>query len=147
MEYLEYIYFAFIRPIFEYTSEVLDNCGHDISDGLPILQLEAAGIVTGIKCYTTLVSIYRETGCKKLITRREVKKICMFYKLNVVSFLEFLCDLIPLSVGETNNYNIRNRHNISKTTNRLSISQQYFFSVDDQVMEFIRYENTSTSKF
>jgi len=26
----------------------------------------------------------------------------MFYKLNVGSFLEFLCDLIPLSVGETN---------------------------------------------
>jgi hypothetical protein len=52
-----------------------------------------------------------------------------------------------LSVGETNNYNLRNRHNISKSTNRLSISQQYFFSVDDQVMEFIRYENTSTSKF
>ena len=111
----------------EYTSEVWDNCGHDNSDGLAILQLEAARIVTGIKCYTTLVSIYRETGCKKLITRREVKKICMFYKLNVVSFLEFLCDLIPLSVGETNNYNLRNRHNISKTTNGLSISPQYFF--------------------
>ena len=37
---------------------------------------------------------------------------------------EILCDLIPPSVGETNNYNLRNRHNISQTTNRLSISQQ-----------------------
>ena len=124
-----------------------DNCGHDNFDILAILQLEAARIVTGLICYTRLDAIYRETGCKKLSTRREVKNICMFYRLNVGSFLEFLCDLIPLSVGETNNYNIRNRHNISKTTNRLSISQQYFFSVDDQVMEFIRYENTSTSKF
>ena len=61
---------------------------------------------------------------RKLNTRREVNKICMFYKLNVGSFLEFLCDLIPLSVGETNYYNLRNRHNISQTTNRLSISQQ-----------------------
>ena len=40
---------------------------------------------------------------------------------------EFLCDFIPPSVGETNNYNLRNSHNISQTTNRLSISQQSFF--------------------
>jgi hypothetical protein len=40
---------------------------------------------------------------------------------------EFLCDLIPSSVRETNNYNLRNSHNISQTTNILSISQQSFF--------------------
>ena len=66
-------------------------------------------------------------GWEKLSTRREVKKICMFYKLNVGNSPELLCDLIPPSVGETNNYNLRNRHNISQTTNRLSISQQSFF--------------------
>ena len=32
-----------------------------------------------------------------------------------------------LSVGETNNYNLRNHHNISQVTNRLSIFQQSFF--------------------
>ena len=31
---------------------------------------------------------------------------------------EILCDLIPPSVGETNNYNLRTRRNISQTTNR-----------------------------
>jgi hypothetical protein len=51
----------------------------------------------------------------------------MFCKLNVGNSPEFLCDLIPPSVGETNNYNLRNSHNISQTTNRLSISQQSFF--------------------
>jgi hypothetical protein len=50
----------------------------------------------------------------------------MFYKLNVGNSPEFLCDLIPPSVGETNNYNLRNSH-ISQTTNRLYISQQSFF--------------------
>jgi hypothetical protein len=97
---------------------------YGITDRLAILQLEAARSVTGLKCYTSLDSIYRETDCEKLSTRRKVKKLYMFYKLNVGSFLEFLCHLIPLSVGETNNYNLRNRHNISQTTNRLSISQQ-----------------------
>ena len=51
----------------------------------------------------------------------------MFYKLTVGGFLELSCDLIPFIVGVANNYNLRNNHNISKTTNRLSISQQYFF--------------------
>jgi hypothetical protein len=32
----------------------------------------------------------------------------MFYKLNVGNSPEFLCDLIPHSVGETNNYNLPN---------------------------------------
>jgi hypothetical protein len=61
-KYLEYIYFTFIRPILEYTSEVWENCGHDHSDGLAILQLEAADIVAGLICYTSLDSIHRETG-------------------------------------------------------------------------------------
>ena len=70
----------------------------------------------------------------------------MFYKLNVGNSPELLFDLIPPNVGETNNYNLRNSHNISQTTNRLSIYQVIFF-VDDQVMEFIRPENTSTFNF
>ena len=71
------------------------------------LKLEAARIVTGLTCYTSLDSIYREAGWEKLSTRREVKKLCMFYKLNVGNSPEFLCDLIPPS------YHLRNSHNIS----------------------------------
>ena len=97
----------------ENTSEVWDNCRNTNSDRLSILQLEAARIATGLVCYTSVDSIYRETGWKKLSTRREVNKICMFYKLKLVVFLSFFCDLTPLSVGETNYYDLRNRHNIS----------------------------------
>jgi hypothetical protein len=39
------------------------------SDRLEKLQLEAARIVTGLTCYTSLDSIYRETGWEKLSTR------------------------------------------------------------------------------
>jgi hypothetical protein len=38
------------------------------SDRLEKLQLEAARIVTGLTCYTSLDSIYRETGWEKLST-------------------------------------------------------------------------------
>jgi hypothetical protein len=53
--------------------------------------------------------IDRESGWEKLSTRREVKKLCMFYELNVGNSPEFLCDLIPPSVEETNTYNLRNK--------------------------------------
>ena len=51
-EYLENIYFIFIRPILEYSSEVWDNCGKINSDRLEKLQLEAARMITGLTCYT-----------------------------------------------------------------------------------------------
>jgi hypothetical protein len=50
-EYLENIYFTFIRPILEYSSEVWDNCGQVNSDRLEKLQLEAARIVTRLTCW------------------------------------------------------------------------------------------------
>jgi hypothetical protein len=45
-----------------------------------------------------LDSIYRETGWEKLSTRREVKTLCMFYKLNVGNSPEFLRDLIGYDI-------------------------------------------------
>jgi ASC-1-like (ASCH) protein len=51
------------------SSEVWDNCVQVNSDRLEKLQLEAARIVTGLTCYTSLDSIYRETGREKLSTQ------------------------------------------------------------------------------
>jgi hypothetical protein len=45
-EYLENIYFTFIRPILEYSSEVWDNCGQVNSD-----RLEKTTIGSGLYCY------------------------------------------------------------------------------------------------
>ena len=71
-------------------------------------------------CNLCNIGLENKTECEKLSTRREVKKkIGLFYKLNVGNSPEFSYDLISPSVGETNNYNLRNRHNISQTTNIL----------------------------
>jgi hypothetical protein len=45
---LEKFYLVYIRPIFEYASEVWDNCGVGNSNKLDQLQLEEARIVTGL---------------------------------------------------------------------------------------------------
>ena len=63
--------------------------------------------------YASLYSIYCETGWEKLIVRGEVKKLNLFYKIINNEAPEYLSELIPPTVAESNNYNLRNRHNTS----------------------------------
>ena len=126
-QYLENIYITFIRPILEYGSEVWDNCGAVNSDRLKKVQTEAARIVTGLTSYASLDSIYCETGWEKLTVRPEVKKLNLFDKIINNEAPEYLSELIPPTVAESNNYNLRNRHNISQPANRLSKYQNSFF--------------------
>ena len=53
---MDNITFTSIRPILEYSSEVWNNCGQVNPDRLEKLQLEAARIVTGLTCYSSLDS-------------------------------------------------------------------------------------------
>jgi hypothetical protein len=58
----------------EYAGEVWDNCTLADSERLEKIQLEAARIVTGLTSYASILSIYKETGWKKLSVVREKKK-------------------------------------------------------------------------
>ena len=70
----------------------------------------------------------RRVGRNLALGEKLKNNVCFINQMtNVGNSVEFLYHLIPPSVGETNNYNLRNRHNICQTTNRLSISQQSFF--------------------
>ena len=137
-QFLENIYITFIRPILEYGSEVWDNCGAVNSDRLEKVQTEAARIVTGLTLYASLDSIYCETGWDKLIVRQKVKKLNLFYKIINNEALEYLSELIPPTVAESNNYNLRNRHNISQPANRLSSYHNSFFP--SWLSDFIFYQ-------
>jgi hypothetical protein len=92
--YLEKIYLTFIRPVLEYASEVWDNCGQINSDRLEKVQLEAARIVTGLPSFASIHSIYIETGWEKLKTRREVRKLVLFYKIVNGQVPDYLTELV-----------------------------------------------------
>jgi hypothetical protein len=70
------------------------QCGI-IVDRLEKVQTEAARIVTGLTSYASLDSIYCETGWEKLIVRREVKKLNLFYKIINNEAPEYLSELMP----------------------------------------------------
>ena len=74
--------------------------------------------------------MYCETGREKLTVRREVKKLNLFYKIINNEAREYLSELIPPTVAESNNYNLRNRHNISQTSRQTIIIPKLILSVD-----------------
>jgi hypothetical protein len=93
---------------------VWDNCGQINSDRLEKVQIEAARIVTGLPSFASINSIHIETGWEKLKTRREVRKLVLFYKIVNGQVPDYLTELVPPTVADTNNYNIRNRLNIAQ---------------------------------
>ena len=60
-------------------------------------------------------------------TRREVRKLVLFYKIVNGQVPDYLTELVPPTVSDTNNYNLRNRLNISQPSYRLSTYQQSYF--------------------
>jgi hypothetical protein len=111
----------------EYASEVWDNCGQIHSDRLEKVQLEAARIVTGLPSFASINSIYIETGWEQLKTRREVIKLVLFHKIINGQVPDYLTELVPPTVADTNNYNLRNRLNLSQPSYRLYTYQQSYF--------------------
>ena len=106
------MYLTFIRPLLEYAGEVWDNCTLADSERFEKIQLEAARIVTGLTSYASTLSIYKEAGWGKLSVRREKRKLSLFYDIVSGQLPDYLQDL-PITVGQTNNYNLRNSKNFT----------------------------------
>ena len=73
-DFLSRIYLTFIRPIFEYGSEVWDNLAINDVERLEKHQIEAARIVTGLPVYCSREALYFETAWETLKIRRHNKK-------------------------------------------------------------------------
>ncbi len=77
--------------------------------------------------YASIESIYKETGWEKLKVRREFKKVTLFYKIVNNQAPEYLSDVLPPTISEITNYNLRQRQNIMVPLNRISVYQHSYF--------------------
>ena len=125
-DFLSRIYLTFIRPLFEYASEVWDNLTLADSDRLEKFQLETARIVTGLPSYCSRAALYFETGWDTLKTRREHKKLCLMYKMVNNTAPNYLCELLPPRVGENTMYNLRNTDDFTLPYCRLNLLKNSF---------------------
>jgi hypothetical protein len=55
------------------------------------------------------------------------RKLSLFYDIVSGQSPDYLQDLLPIAVGQTNNYNLRNSKNFTIPPGRLSLYQSSFF--------------------
>lgn len=66
-------------------------------------------------------ALYKLTGWKTISVRWEVDRLAMIYIIINNQAADFLHELVPELVYDISNYNLRIRHNIIITVNRLSV--------------------------
>ena len=72
--------------------------------------------------YASLFSLYAETGWEKRNTRRKIRKLSLFF-YNIVKGDTPESDLLPRTVNQANNYNLRNANNFTIPRCRLTLYQ------------------------
>ena len=122
---LQTIFISFIRPILEYSVVVWGNCTQQEAKELEKNQNEDAHIVTGATKLASIQSLLSDTGWKSLTSRREKHKLVLFYKMINSLAPEYLSPLVPPTVGNISQYNLRNETNLQTIPAR---SQQYYNS-------------------
>ena len=105
---LETIYFAFVRPILEYSNVIFDNCTQYEKDELEKIQTEAARISTGCTRLVSLEDLYNEIGWETLSQRRRKHKLVLMYKMQFREAPYYLQSLLPDTVGASSQYPLRN---------------------------------------
>ena len=83
------------------------------------MQLNAARLVTGLPVFSSLRSLYLETGWETLAERRNTKKLTLMYRLIKNETLSYLNDLLPSLVNDVSTYNLRNNTNYDLSFCRL----------------------------
>ena len=78
---LEKIYFAYIRPLLEYSDTVWDNCSSESRKRLDSVHVDAARIVTEATKLCSIDKLFIELGWESLQTRRNKHKLVTFYKI------------------------------------------------------------------
>ena len=115
---LETIYFSFMRPKLEYACHIWDNCSGKDADLLENFQLDVARIVCGARKGTSHDAISEELGWESLKTRRLASKDKHFIKICNKSATQYLCELLPTTVGEHSQRSLRNENDLKEMKGR-----------------------------
>ena len=123
---LQTIYFTFIRPILEYADVVWDNCTQYEKNDLEKIQIEAAMIVTGATRSCSNANILEEAGWESLESRRYKHRLITFYKMVNNNVPEYLHTLVPPSVHQVSQRNLRSQRNIHIPRSRTNLYKDSF---------------------
>ena len=93
---LSTIYKTFIRPHLDYGDVIYDNVFNQLfHKKLESVQYNAAIAMTGAIWGTNTEKLYRELGLESLQNRRQLGRLCLFYKIYKNHNPPYLHNLIP----------------------------------------------------
>jgi hypothetical protein len=91
------------------------------------VQLNAARIVTGATARCSTNGLYSETSWQPLAKRREIHRLSLYFKIVNGNAPKYLIDLLPSTVQNRTNYNLRNRNTRDTELTRLNCLTYSFF--------------------
>ena len=123
---LQTIYFSFIRPILEYADIVWDSFTQYEKNELEKIQVEAAMIVTGATRSCSNKKILEEAGWDSLETRRYKHRLITFHKMVYQNAPQYLQSIVPPSVHQVSQRNLRYQRNIHIPRSRTNLYRDSF---------------------
>ena len=124
---LEKMYFAYVRPLLEYSDTVWDNCSLASKKLLDAVHLEAARIVSGGTKLCRVDKLFQELGWEPLQIRRNKYKLVTFYKILHGLTPTYLLDIIPPHINETIDYPLRNPDHFQNFRSNSNLFNKSFF--------------------
>ena len=123
---LQIMYFSYIRPILEYGDIIWDNCFNYEKEEIEKIQIEAGRIVTGATKSCSSAKILHETGWETLETRRRKHRLTTFYKMINKNTPQYLSTLVPPTVHQVSQRNLRSGHNLQIPRSRTVLHNSSF---------------------
>ena len=124
---LEKMYFAYVRPLLEYSDTVWDNCSLASKKLLDAVHIEAARIVSGGTKLCSVDKLFQELGWEPLQIRRNKHKLVTFYKILHGLTPTYLLDIIPPHINETIDYPLRNADHFQNFRANSNLFHESFF--------------------
>ena len=119
---------TYIRPLLEYSDTVWDNYNTlESKKLLDAVHVETAWIVTGATKLCSIEILFMPLGWESFQTRRNQHKHITFYKIMRGIAPNYISDLIPHIVGQTNNYTLRNADYIQRFRSNSNLFSEVFF--------------------
>lgn len=123
------IYTTYIQPLFDYCDVIYDKqlTLYD-SQRLQTLQNRAARLTTGLPFRTPTNKLLRELGWDSLTIRRDIHRLCMYFKLinNNTTLPDYITEILPHTRQHDTNRALRHSSTRSLPPNNTSLFQRSF---------------------
>ena len=96
----------------EYSNTVWGNLTNELDNQLEKIHRNAARVITGLTVSCSKDKLFQETGWKTLAERRKIRRLITMYKIVNGLAPKYLTDLLPDTVENNTQINLRNAPNI-----------------------------------